>query len=155
MHFYIANKFSSYNIDSVSSFKHLDISFVWKYLKAVQEFIWIKYIFSLQSKNYSARYKFTGKGTFKITNINSEDAGQWLCYDEKNDYTSKNEHLNEMFLNWYRRGLENPQATTFKSGRSATTLFSSLFSDASERRVWLSAESKILACTFEHFRLYR
>ena len=29
------------------------------------------------------------------------------------------------------------------------------FSDASERRVWLSAESKILASTFERFRLYR
>ena len=35
------------------------------------------------------------------------------------------------------------------------TLFSSLFSDASERRVWLSAESKILAFTFGRFRLYR
>ena len=35
------------------------------------------------------------------------------------------------------------------------TLFSSLFSDASERRVWLSAESKILASTFGRFRLYR
>ena len=35
------------------------------------------------------------------------------------------------------------------------TLFSSLFSDASERRVWLSAESKILASTFGFFRLYR
>ena len=34
------------------------------------------------------------------------------------------------------------------------TLFS-FFSDASERRVWLSAESKILASTFERFRLYR
>ena len=29
------------------------------------------------------------------------------------------------------------------------------FSDASERRVWLSAESKILASTFGRFRLYR
>ena len=35
------------------------------------------------------------------------------------------------------------------------TLFSSLFSDASERRVWLSAESKILSSTFGLFRLYR
>ena len=35
------------------------------------------------------------------------------------------------------------------------TLFSSLFSGASERRVWLSAESKILASTFGRFRLYR
>ena len=35
------------------------------------------------------------------------------------------------------------------------TIFSSLFSDASERRVWLSAESKILASTFGLFRLYR
>ena len=29
------------------------------------------------------------------------------------------------------------------------------FSDASERRVWLNAESKILASTFGRFRLYR
>ena len=35
------------------------------------------------------------------------------------------------------------------------TLFSSLFSDASERGVWLSAESKILASTLGRFRLYR
>ena len=35
------------------------------------------------------------------------------------------------------------------------TLFSSLFSDASQRRVWLSAESKILASTFGRFRMYR
>ena len=35
------------------------------------------------------------------------------------------------------------------------TLFSSLFPDGSERRVWLSAESKILASTFGRFRLYR
>ena len=35
------------------------------------------------------------------------------------------------------------------------TLFSALFSDASERRVWLSIESKILASTFGRFRLYR
>ena len=34
-------------------------------------------------------------------------------------------------------------------------VFSALFSDASERRVWLSAESKIFASTFERFRLYR
>ena len=35
------------------------------------------------------------------------------------------------------------------------TLFCSFFCDASERRVWLSAESKILASTFGRFRLYR
>ena len=35
------------------------------------------------------------------------------------------------------------------------TPYSSLFSDASERRVWLSAESKMLASTFGLFRLYR
>ena len=34
-------------------------------------------------------------------------------------------------------------------------VFSSLFSDASERRVGLNAESKILASTFGRFRLYR
>ena len=39
--------------------------------------------------------------------------------------------------------------------RKLDTLFSSLFSDVFERRVWLSAESKILASTFERFRLYR
>ena len=35
------------------------------------------------------------------------------------------------------------------------TLFSSLFFDASERRVWLSAVSKILSSTFGRFCLYR
>ena len=35
------------------------------------------------------------------------------------------------------------------------TLFRSLFSDASERRVRFSAESKILASTFGRFGLYR
>ena len=35
------------------------------------------------------------------------------------------------------------------------TLFASLFSDASERRVWLSAGSKKLASTFRRFRLNR
>ena len=55
-------------------------------------------------------------------------------------------------FNRYRRGVETfPQAKTSKSGHA---IFS-LFSDASERRVWLSAESKILAFTFERFRLYR
>ena len=34
-------------------------------------------------------------------------------------------------------------------------LFSFPFSEASERRVWLSTESKILASTFGRFRLYR
>ena len=34
------------------------------------------------------------------------------------------------------------------------TLFSSLFSAASQRRVWLRAELKILASTFGRFRLY-
>ena len=59
-------------------------------------------------------------------------------------------------LNRYRRGLETcPKVKTFKNERSATTLFSSLFSDESERPVWLSAESKILASTFGRFRLYR
>ena len=61
----------------------------------------------------------------------------------------------ETSLNLYRRGLETcSQVKMFKSERSAT-IFSSLFSDASERRVWLSAESKILAFTFEPFRLNR
>ena len=35
------------------------------------------------------------------------------------------------------------------------TLFSSLFFDASERRVWVSTESEILASTFGLFRMYR
>ena len=39
-------------------------------------------------------------------------------------------------LNRYRRGLETcPKVKTFKNERSATTLFSSLFSDESERPV--------------------
>ena len=54
-------------------------------------------------------------------------------------------------LNRYRRGLETcPQAKTSK-----VLLLSSLFSNASKRRVRLSAESKILASTFGRFRLYR
>ena len=56
-------------------------------------------------------------------------------------------------LNRYRRGLENcPLAITSKSGDA---IFFSFFSDASERRVWLSAESEIVASTFGRFRLYR
>ena len=55
-------------------------------------------------------------------------------------------------INRYRRGIETcPQAKTSKSGREYV---SSFFSDAFERRVWLSAESKILASTFGRFRLY-
>ena len=43
-------------------------------------------------------------------------------------------------LNRYRRGLETcPQAKRFKSERSATTLFTSIIYNASERGVWLSA----------------
>ena len=54
-------------------------------------------------------------------------------------------------LNRYRRGLETcPQAKS----PNVDALFSSLFSDASEQRVWLSAKSKILASTFGSFRLY-
>ena len=52
-----------------------------------------------------------------------------------------------------RRGLETcPQAKTSKSGHA---IFFSFFCDASERRVWLSAPSKILASIFGRFRLYR
>ena len=55
-------------------------------------------------------------------------------------------------FNRYRRGLETcPQAKTSKNGHTIW----SLFSDASERPVWLSAESKMLASTFGRFRLYR
>ena len=36
-----------------------------------------------------------------------------------------------------------------------TRYFLLFFSDASERQVWLNAESKILASTFGRFRLYR
>ena len=43
------------------------------------------------------------------------------------------------------------QAKTFKSGHA---IFFSFF-DASERRVWLSAESKTLASTLGRFRLCR
>ena len=56
-------------------------------------------------------------------------------------------------INRYRRGLETcPQVKTSKSGHA---IFFFFFPDASERRVWLSAESKILAFTFERFCLYR
>ena len=55
-------------------------------------------------------------------------------------------------LNRHRRGLETcPQANLAKSGHA---IFYSFF-DASERRVWLSVDSKILASTFGRFRLYR
>ena len=58
-------------------------------------------------------------------------------------------------LNRYRRGLETcPQAKTFKSERSATTLFSSFFSTRPSD-VYNSAPSRILASTFGRFRLYR
>ena len=79
---------------NIKTLRHLDIMFIFHFtiFKSRLRIYLNKICFSLQSKNYSARYKFTGKGTFKITNINSEDAGQWLCYDEKNDYTSKNYH---------------------------------------------------------------
>ena len=53
-------------------------------------------------------------------------------------------------FNRYRRGLEN----CLQASKSGNPIFS-LYSDASERRVWVSAESKILASTFERFRLYR
>ena len=47
-------------------------------------------------------------------------------------------------INWYKRGLETcPQATLHQSGRAIL----SFFCDAPERRVWLSAESKILGST--------
>ena len=59
---------------------------------------------------------------------------------------------NSLNFSQYRRSLETcPQAKTSKSGREYFLLF---FSDASERQVWLSAESKKLASTFERFRLY-
>ena len=41
------------------------------------------------------------------------------------------------------------------SSNSDASIFLLFFSDASERRVWLSAESKVLASTFGRFRLYR
>ena len=56
-------------------------------------------------------------------------------------------------VNRYKRGLETcPQAKMSKSGREYFLLF---FSDASEPRVWLSAELKILASTLVQIRLYR
>ena len=56
--------------------------------------------------------------------------------------------LNMFDFNRYRRGLEIcPQAKMLKSGHA---IFFSFF-----RRVWLSTKSKLLAFTFEHFRLYR
>ena len=42
-----------------------------------------------------------------------------------------------------------------KTSKTGHAIFISFFSDASERRVWLSAESKIHASTFGRFRMYR
>ena len=50
---------------------------------------------------------------------------------------------------------EDSKLVHMRTRPKVDTLFFSLFSDAAERRVWLSAESKILASTFGHFRLYR
>ena len=59
----------------------------------------------------------------------------------------------ESSFNRYRRRLETcPQANLHQSGRE---YFLFLFSNASERPVWLSAESKILASTLVQIRLYR
>ena len=55
-------------------------------------------------------------------------------------------------INRYSRGLETcPQAKTSESGHGIFFFFS----DASERRVWLSADAKILASTLVLIRLYR
>ena len=59
---------------------------------------------------------------------------------------------NSANINRYRRGLETcAQAKTSKSGHAIFFFFS----DTSERRVWLNAESKIFASAFWRFRLYR
>ena len=63
-----------------------------------------------------------------------------------------NTNTNYSNINRYKRGLETcPQANLYQSGRE----YFLLFSDASKRRVWLSAESKILASTLVQIRLYR
>ena len=51
------------------------------------EILTIVYGFRLQTKEYSARYQFTGKGKLKITNISLQDVGTWTCYDPSTNYT--------------------------------------------------------------------
>ena len=65
--------------------------------------------------------------------------------------------------NFKSSGLELPLTDTGEDSKlvrrrkcpKVDTLFLLFFSAASERRLWLTAESKILAFTFERFRLYR
>ena len=68
--------------------------------------------------------------------------------------------LGPRFSETARRALQDVLFTFFSKNfqiyRSYFKLpFSSFFSGACERRVWLSAESKILTFTFERFRMYR
>ena len=66
--------------------------------------------------------------------------------------------LNDFFVNVKRLLTDTGEDSKLVQRRKRPkmdTLFSSLFYDASERRVWLSAESKILVSTFGRFRLYR
>ena len=49
---------------------------------------------------------------------------------------------------------EDAKLVHWRKRPKVDTLFSSLFSDASERRVWPIAESKILASTFGRFFIY-
>ena len=71
---------------------------------------------------------------------------------------NKNEHISKSLIFLKMRltdtGEDSKLVHRWKRPK-VDTLFSSLFYDASERRVWLSAESKILASTFGRFRLYR
>ena len=62
----------------------------------------------------------------------------------------------KVFFNRYRRGLETcPQAKTFKSERSATTLFSCFFFRRVRATSMTQRRVEKLAFTFERFRLYR
>ena len=63
--------------------------------------------------------------------------------------------VNSNFISHKTDTGEDSKLVHTRKSPKVDTLFSSLFSDASERRVLLSTESKILASTFECFRLYR
>ena len=79
--------------------------------------------------------------------------GDLVWYNMDNFHGAGSSLIKFINFNRYKRGLETcPKANFAKSGREYFLLF---FSAASERRVWLSAESKILASTFGRFRLYR
>ena len=110
----------------------------------------------LRSADYLTCLNFT-VSTFALSFLpTSQILRNWLivnyCKKRWKSVVWSIEFYQDKRLDRYRRGLKTcPQAKTSKS-EHAIFFF---FSDTSERRVWLSAESKILASTFGRFRLYR